>query len=35
MVWESEVWLADAPQHMIHFNGPKFLFVIEDENGCE
>lgn len=35
IVWESEVWLADAPQHMIHFNGPKFLFVIENENGCE
>lgn len=32
IVWESEVWLADAPQHMIHFNGPKFLFVIDNEN---
>lgn len=27
--WETEVWLADAPGHMIHFNGPKFLFVLE------
>lgn len=23
--WESEVWIADNPDHMIHFNGDKFL----------
>ena len=23
--WETEVWLVDAPDHMIHFNGDKFL----------
>lgn len=23
--WETEVWTADAPTHMIHFNGGKFL----------
>ncbi|MGH9470384.1 MAG: BsuBI/PstI family type II restriction endonuclease [Terriglobia bacterium] len=23
--WETEVWIADNPDHMIHFNGPKFL----------
>ncbi len=23
--WESEVWVAEAPTHMIHFNGHKFL----------
>ena len=23
--WESEVWTAEAPDHMIHFNGGKFL----------
>jgi type II restriction enzyme len=23
--WETEVWLADSPEHMIHFNGDKFL----------
>ncbi len=23
--WETEVWAADAPTHMIHFNGDKFL----------
>jgi hypothetical protein len=25
IAWESEVWLADNPSHMIHFNGSKFL----------
>jgi len=30
IAWETEVWLADAPDHMIHLNGPKFLFVLED-----
>jgi hypothetical protein len=25
IVWETEVWIADNPDHMIHFNGPKFL----------
>jgi adenine-specific DNA-methyltransferase len=23
--WETEVWAADAPTHMIHFNGDRFL----------
>ena len=23
--WETEVWVADSPSHMIHFNGDKFL----------
>jgi type II restriction enzyme len=23
--WESEVWTADNPEHLIHFNGGKFL----------
>lgn len=23
--WETEVWTADAPTHMIHFNGVRFL----------
>ncbi len=23
--WETEVWTADAPTHMIHFNGDQFL----------
>lgn len=25
IAWETEVWIADNPDHMIHFNGPKFF----------
>lgn len=25
IAWESEVWIADSPTHMIHFNGSRFL----------
>lgn len=25
IAWETEVWVAENPDHMIHFNGPKFL----------
>lgn len=25
VAWETEIWIADRPDHMIHFNGPKFL----------
>lgn len=25
IAWETEVWLADTPEHMIHFNGDKFM----------
>ena len=25
LAWESEVWLADEPDHMIHLNGERFL----------
>ncbi|MFO7937569.1 MAG: BsuBI/PstI family type II restriction endonuclease [Kiritimatiellia bacterium] len=25
IAWESEVWVADAPSHLIHFNGSRFL----------
>jgi len=28
--WETEVWVADAPSHMIHFNGERFLGPYED-----
>lgn len=23
--WETEVWIAEAPTHMIHFNGARFI----------
>ncbi|MCI0380867.1 MAG: hypothetical protein L0215_25065 [Gemmataceae bacterium] len=25
IVWESEVWVGEFPDHMIHFNGDRFL----------
>lgn len=25
LAWETEVWIAEAPDHMIHLNGNKFL----------
>lgn len=29
IAWETEVWIADAPSHMIHFNGERFLGPYE------
>lgn len=28
--WETEVWIAESPTHMIHFNGERFLGPYED-----
>ncbi len=25
IAWETEVWIADSPSHLIHFDGDKFL----------
>ena len=25
IAWETEVWIAEIPDHLIHFNGDKFL----------
>ena len=25
IAWETEVWIAEAPDHRIHFNGDRFL----------
>lgn len=30
IAWESEVWIADSPEHMIHFNGYKFLEIHKE-----
>jgi len=29
IAWETEIWIADRPDHMIHFNGPKFLTAYQ------
>jgi hypothetical protein len=28
--WETEVWVADSPDHLIHFNGERFLGPYDD-----
>jgi hypothetical protein len=30
IAWESEVWIAENPEHMIHFNGERFLGPYTD-----
>ena len=30
IAWETEVWTADAPSHLIHFNGVRFLGPYKD-----
>jgi hypothetical protein len=25
IAWDTDVWIAEIPSHMIHFNGDKFL----------
>lgn len=32
--WETEVWVADAPSHLIHFNGERFLGPYEAGAGA-
>jgi hypothetical protein len=29
LAWETEIWIADAPDHLIHFNGERFLGPYE------
>jgi hypothetical protein len=29
--WETEVWIAESPDHMIHFNGERFLGPYETD----
>jgi type II restriction enzyme len=25
IAWETEIWIAEAPDHLIHYNGDKFM----------
>lgn len=27
IAWETEVWIAESPEHLVHFNGYKFLEI--------
>ncbi len=29
LAWETAVWIADVPDHMIHLNGHKFIGLAE------
>jgi adenine-specific DNA-methyltransferase len=29
IAWETEVWIGEAPSHIIHFNGERFLGPYE------
>lgn len=29
LAWETEVWISDVPDHMIHLNGDRFMGPIE------
>ena len=31
LAWETEVWIADMPDHMIHLNGDKFMGPRQQE----
>ena len=33
IAWETEVWLAEVPGHLIHFDGDKFLDPIDPDKG--
>lgn len=35
LAWETEVWIAEMPEHMIHLNGNKFLGPREDGSIAE
>lgn len=32
IAWETEVWVADAPSHLIHFNGVRFLGPYSEDS---
>jgi hypothetical protein len=34
IAWETEVWVANAPSHLIHFNGERFLgpYNVPEQN---
>jgi BsuBI/PstI restriction endonuclease domain/BsuBI/PstI restriction endonuclease HTH domain len=34
IAWETDVWVADSPSHLIHFNGERFLgpYAIEQDS---
>ena len=35
IAWETEVWIVETPDHMIHFDGPKFLGPFKRQDGSD
>jgi hypothetical protein len=35
IAWETEVWIAEAPRHIIHFNGERFLGPYAGAHECK
>ena len=33
LAWDTEVWIAEMPEHMIHLNGDKFV-DMRYRNSC-
>ena len=33
LAWETEVWVAENPDHLIHLNGSRFLGPYEKLSG--
>ena len=31
IAWATEVWIAEVPSHLIHFDGDRFLGPYEPE----
>ena len=32
IAWETDVWVSEAPSHLIHFNGHRFLGPYSDDS---
>ena len=30
--WETDVWVAESPTHLIHFNGDRFLGPVKESD---
>jgi len=33
--WETEMWVAESPTHIIHFNGERFVGPCEEGDQAE
>lgn len=33
--WETEVWIAETPDHLVHFNGDSFIGPHNPKHSCD